>query len=199
VDSGRNITYSNRSKTSLWTESVFLSQVPQMVYILLLSRFKSSGLCHFSFPELGTGSIDWAQQTRVLPNNGHRVQILVLLCLTIIFFLLHVGSPLWREDGSVVCSAINQWPESRRTRIHTLVSHLRLPQLGRPCPRVYIPRDQGSPFIPPVTRLPFCRLLRLAGLRWRYLFSYYMTRTANKTESIILLSVVNVYFVSLTP
>jgi hypothetical protein len=33
---------------------------------------------------------------------------------------------LWREDGSVVCSAICQWSESRRTHNHTLLSHLRL-------------------------------------------------------------------------
>jgi hypothetical protein len=43
-----------------------------------------------------------------------------------------VGRPLWREDGSAVCSAITQWPESRRTHNHTLLSHLRLPQPGGP-------------------------------------------------------------------
>jgi hypothetical protein len=37
-----------------------------------------------------------------------------------------LGRPLWREDGSVICSAICQWPESRRTRNRTLLSHLRL-------------------------------------------------------------------------
>jgi hypothetical protein len=34
--------------------------------------------------------------------------------------------PLWREDGSVNCTAICQWSESRRTHNHTLLSHLRL-------------------------------------------------------------------------
>jgi hypothetical protein len=29
--------------------------------------------------------------------------------------------PLWREDGSAVCSAITEWFESRRTRNHTLL------------------------------------------------------------------------------
>jgi hypothetical protein len=37
-----------------------------------------------------------------------------------------VGRPLWREDGSVICSAICQWSESRRTQNSTLLSHLRL-------------------------------------------------------------------------
>jgi hypothetical protein len=39
---------------------------------------------------------------------------------------VQVFYPLWREDGSVICSAICQWSESRRTHNHTLLSHLRL-------------------------------------------------------------------------
>jgi hypothetical protein len=31
------------------------------------------------------------------------------------YFLLHVGRPLWWEDGSVICSAITHWLESRIT------------------------------------------------------------------------------------
>jgi hypothetical protein len=42
-------------------------------------------------------------------------------------FALRLGNTLWREDGSVICSAICQWSESRRTHNHTLLSHLRLP------------------------------------------------------------------------
>jgi hypothetical protein len=30
------------------------------------------------------------------------------ICATITFFIFHVGHPLWREDGSVICSAITQ-------------------------------------------------------------------------------------------
>jgi hypothetical protein len=50
---------------------------------------------------------------------------------SILFFqkialLFVLGRPLWREDESVICSAICQWPESRRTHNHTLLSHLRL-------------------------------------------------------------------------
>jgi hypothetical protein len=53
--------------------------------------------------------------------------------------LVSVVHPLWRENGSAVCSAITQWSESRRTRNHTLVSHLRLPQPGGLGSRIYIP------------------------------------------------------------
>jgi hypothetical protein len=42
------------------------------------------------------------------------------------------------------------------------------PQPGGPGPCVYIPQEWGGPDIPPGTGFPFCRLLRLAGLRWRY-------------------------------
>jgi hypothetical protein len=46
--------------------------------------------------------------------------------------IVYVGRPLLREDGSAVCSAITQWSASHRTRNHTLFSHLRLPQPGKP-------------------------------------------------------------------
>jgi hypothetical protein len=42
------------------------------------------------------------------------------------------------------------------------------PQPGVPGSRIYIPQEQGGPVIPPGTGFPFCRLLRLAGQRWRY-------------------------------
>jgi hypothetical protein len=82
--------------------------------------------------------------------------------------LVSVGRPLWREVGSAVCSAITRWSESRRTRNRTLLSHLRLPQPGGPGSCIYIPQEQGGPVIPPGTGFLLLRLLRLAGLRWRY-------------------------------
>jgi hypothetical protein len=42
------------------------------------------------------------------------------------------------------------------------------PQPGGQGPRIYIPQEQGGPVIPPGTGFTFRRLLRLAGLRWRY-------------------------------
>jgi hypothetical protein len=62
-----------------------------------------------------------------------------------------VERPLWREDGSAICSAITQWSESLRTRNHTLLSHLRLPPPGEPGSHIYIPQEQGGPVIPPAT------------------------------------------------
>jgi hypothetical protein len=45
--------------------------------------------------------------------------------------LVSLGRPLWREDGSAICSLITQQSESLRTRNHTLLSHLRLPPTWR--------------------------------------------------------------------
>jgi hypothetical protein len=55
----------------------------------------------------------------------------------------------------------DSWP-------HFTVSDSTVPQPGGPGPRIYIPKEQGSPVIPPGTGFPFRRLLRLAGIRWRY-------------------------------
>jgi hypothetical protein len=55
----------------------------------------------------------------------------------------------------------DSWP-------HFTVSDSRLPKPGGPGLRIYIPEEQGGPVIPPGTGFSFRRLLRLAGLRWRY-------------------------------
>jgi hypothetical protein len=73
-----------------------------------------------------------------------------------------VGRPLWREDVSTICSVITQLYEPRKTRNHTLLSHLRLRQPGGPGSRIYIPQKQGGLVIPPGTGFPLCLLLRLA-------------------------------------
>jgi hypothetical protein len=39
--------------------------------------------------------------------------------------------------------------QSRRTRDHILLSHLKLPQPGGPGPRIYIPHEQGGRVISP--------------------------------------------------
>jgi hypothetical protein len=81
------------------------------------------------------------------------------------FFLLHVGSLLWREDRPVIRIAITHRLELRRTQNYMLLSHLRLLQLGWLGPRIYIPQDQDGPVISSFIGFPFCRLLRLARLR----------------------------------
>jgi hypothetical protein len=64
--------------------------------------------------------------------------------------------------------AVTLGPKSRRTHNRILLSHLRLSQPGGSGPRICIPQEQGGPVIPSGTGFPFCRLLRLPGLWWRY-------------------------------
>jgi hypothetical protein len=51
---------------------------------------------------------------------------------------------------------------------HFTVLNSRLFQPRGPGPRIYIPQEHAGPIIPPGTGFPFRRLLRLAGLWWRY-------------------------------
>jgi hypothetical protein len=62
--------------------------------------------------------------------------------------LVSIGRPIWREGGSAVCNVITQWSESLRTRNHTLLSHLRLPQPGGPGSHIYIPRNRVAQLYP---------------------------------------------------
>jgi hypothetical protein len=41
-------------------------------------------------------------------------------------FLFVLGRPVWRENGSAICSANCQWSESLRTHNHILLSHPKL-------------------------------------------------------------------------
>jgi hypothetical protein len=52
-------------------------------------------------------------------------------------------------------SAVTLGSKTSRTHDHILLSHLRLPKLGGPDPRIYIPQEQGGPVIPLGTGLPF--------------------------------------------
>jgi hypothetical protein len=54
-----------------------------------------------------------------------QILLFPFFCRTIAL-LFDLRRPPWREAGSAICSAICQWSESRRTRNHTLLSHLRL-------------------------------------------------------------------------
>jgi hypothetical protein len=54
-----------------------------------------------------------------------QIFLFLFFCRTIALLFV-LGHPLWREDGSVICSAICQWSESRKTHNHTLLSHPRL-------------------------------------------------------------------------
>jgi hypothetical protein len=47
--------------------------------------------------------------------------------------------------------AVTLGSKSHRTHGHILLSHLRLPQPGGPCPHIYITQEQGGPVIFPGT------------------------------------------------
>jgi hypothetical protein len=85
--------------------------------------------------------------------------------------------PLWREDMSVIDLYNCFWA---CLRSH---SRARVPQNSSPLftvsfetppiwrarsPRICIAQGQGGPALPPCILLPFHRLLRWTGLRWRY-------------------------------
>jgi hypothetical protein len=69
--------------------------------------------------------------------------------------------PRQRSHSLVRVSGRDSWP-------HFIVSDSGHHQPRGSGPRIYIPQEQGGPIIPPGTRFSFRRLLRLAGLRWRY-------------------------------
>jgi hypothetical protein len=56
---------------------------------------------------------------------------------------------------------LDSWP-------YLTFSDSRLHQPGGPGRRIYNPQEQGGPVITPGTAFPFRRLLRFAGLRWKY-------------------------------
>jgi hypothetical protein len=66
----------------------------------------------------------------------------------------------------VLASAVILMSASRWTHDHILLSQIPdFPNLES-----QVPQEQGGLVIPPGTGFPFRRLLRLAGLRWRYSF-----------------------------
>jgi hypothetical protein len=77
----------------------------------------------------------------------------------IVSFTIAVG-PRQRSHSRVRVSW-DSWP-------YFTVSDFILPQPGGSSPRIYIPEEQGDPVISPGTMFSFRRLLRFAGLRWRY-------------------------------
>jgi hypothetical protein len=76
-----------------------------------------------------------------------------------ISFIIEAGPR--QRSHSRVRVPLDSWP-------YFTVPEVRLHQPGGPGPRIYIPQEEGGPVIPPGTGFPFRRLLRLAGLLWRY-------------------------------
>jgi hypothetical protein len=69
----------------------------------------------------------------------------------------------------VLASAVIHGSESRGTRDHILLFQIwDSPSLEGQVPLFIFPRNRVAQLHPPGTGFPFHRLLRLAGLRWRY-------------------------------
>jgi hypothetical protein len=91
------------------------------------------------------------------------------LLLSDSYKLIDVGCPLWWEGSSVVCQCSHSqvsvlqdsWP-------YITVSDLRLPQPDGPGLCIYICQELGGSGLPPAIGFPFCHLLWLVGLQWRY-------------------------------
>jgi hypothetical protein len=95
------------------------------------------------------------------PFGGHD-QILIFFCLRITFSFPDGRCPLSRKDGFVVCSAITEWSESRRTRNH--ISYVTISSETHPNLEIQVlvfisPQEQGGPVIPPGHWAPFLSLL----------------------------------------
>jgi hypothetical protein len=86
------------------------------------------------------------------------------------YSLFSVGRPLWRENGFAICRAITQWSESRRTRNHTLLSHLRLPQPRGLGSCIYILQKQVGPVIPLGTGLSTLCIYWVCHYKVHYFF-----------------------------
>jgi hypothetical protein len=104
-----------------------------------------------------------------LPSGSHD-QIFVL-CLAVAGFLIwgtlsdeRTGLKFTRTIASRPCSRVQVQQNSRPY----FTPSYETPLTGGPGPHTDIPQEQGGPVIPSGIGFPFCRLLRLVGLRWRY-------------------------------
>jgi hypothetical protein len=110
--------------------------------------------------------VSWPVCLGVRPSLGAHNQIFPFLffTLTAAWFLKWVPSLMRGRVCSLQCSHSRFWvlqdPQP------TLMSPPRLPQPEGPGFRIYIPKEQGGPVIPPGTGFPFCCLLWLTGLPW---------------------------------
>jgi hypothetical protein len=124
--------YLSKGTTSLYlTLSSTKTACHEIISSIYIMQFSPSAIYSNSKPKL---LYDWRSVSLgVEPTLGlvSRYYFLSERCC-LHCSLVSVGSPLRREDGFAVCSAMTQWSGSRRTCNHTSLSHLRLPQPGGP-------------------------------------------------------------------
>jgi hypothetical protein len=141
----------------------------------LLGPLERANLNHWTTHVEGEVNLQPSASLHLVSSS--RPESMTIILFSDICGILHVGHPVWREDGSVI-NSYNYFgvlpekslsgPKSSRTHDHLLLPHMRLPKPGGSCPRIYIPQEQSGPVMPVGTEFPHRRLLRLAGLKWRY-------------------------------
>jgi hypothetical protein len=140
--------YQSLFLTSLSYPTAFYQEERAMVYFLMqpMSLTQGSGSSYFATNGL-SASPSWCCD-QIFITVGH----LRSSCY---------GAPSLTRGR--VCNLLVQFAvtlQSKSLSAHDmLLSHLRLPQPGRPGPCMYIPQAHDCPFIPPGTGFPFCCLL----------------------------------------
>jgi hypothetical protein len=124
-----------------WPDFTFFFLLPENCFALRRSR---------SYFTTDSQSVSQSVCLGIEHPCGTCDQILlpVGMLLSEICGLVSMECPLWREDGSAICSVITQWSESRRARNHTLLSHLRLPNLEGQVPVFISPRNRVAQLYP---------------------------------------------------
>jgi hypothetical protein len=99
--------------------------------------------------------VSWPVYLGVKPHHGPKTR---LWLLSDSCGFVHVGCPLWQEDGSIVYICCWPLPVQSVSGLSPMglvpyftVSDLRWPQPGGPGPHIYIPQEWGGPIIPPST------------------------------------------------
>jgi hypothetical protein len=88
-------------------------------------------------------------------------RVTIGLLLETVFSTRYVRRGYKEDNWGTQRGPPDSWP-------HFTASYSRLPQTGGPGSRIYIPRNRVAQLYPQVLGSPFRRLLRLAGLRWKY-------------------------------
>jgi hypothetical protein len=120
------LTYSNSSFTKNWL------QVTIAIEKASLNRLSNKRVVHLHQLLLSFFFMLWPTVSRPIhlgvrhTFGAHDKSFIFPLYSRTVAFLFVLWRPLWREEGSVICSAICRWSESQRTHNDTLPSHLRL-------------------------------------------------------------------------
>jgi hypothetical protein len=97
-------------KTTFWKLGLFLSSGEWMETITLLGPLEGDHLNHWKKKPCSSYIVTDGQSASSSWCRGSWPDFNSLR-LTVTFFLLHVGCPLWWGNGSVICSAITHWLE----------------------------------------------------------------------------------------